>query len=78
MLSVTTGSKNHVRFSSTWTGADTIGSRPIARQAATLARDEAPCELKLSASQLIVGCFCCLGAFELALWALLKLWLFER
>lgn len=34
-------------------------------------------ELNLTGSQLVVGCMCFLTTIRLALWAVLKLWLFE-
>jgi hypothetical protein len=72
----TTTNENQISFSATWNGVDRFGSQASTDDTA-LGRHNASRELKLSASQLIVACFCCLGAFELAVWAILKLWLFQ-
>ena len=65
----------HIPFSITWTGTGQASPEAKARLAG-LVRDGAARGLNLSGSQLVAGCVCFLGAAQLVLWGLLKLWLF--
>jgi len=67
---------NVIPLSITRVGIDQISPKVKLRETG-LVRHKAARELKLSGSQLIVGCVFFLGAAKLLLWAILKLWLFE-
>ena len=72
----TIGSDKRIPFSVVWTSADQVAPKTQIRNAESV-RHTDDHELNLTGSQLVVGCMCFLGAIRLALWAVLKLWLFE-
>lgn len=67
---------NQLSFPGPLTGSHQANPKAKARHAGSV-RHTIARELNLSGSQLVVGCACFLGAANLLLWALLKLWLFE-
>jgi hypothetical protein len=72
----TIGSDKRIPFSVVWTDANRLRSTTPTRNADSVCHT-AVGELKLTCIQLAAGCICFLGAIRLALWAALKLWLFE-
>ena len=69
-------SDKHIPFSITGTGAGAVIPKATTYHDGFI-RDVGAREVNLSGYQLVVGFACFLGAAQLLLWAILKLWLFE-
>ena len=67
---------NRIPFLVTGTSAHQVVPKTQIRNAESVGHT-AFRELNLIGSQLVVKCMCFQGAIRLALWAVLKLWLFE-